>query len=256
MGRIELELDDKGDIVGATPAEIDAIFKRIESSAHGAGYGKGVSKAAEDAKKQIADAIAAEKARLEAEAPLKQAKYAQMEDDYKSLQTRLIDTERASSNTLKEREEAHARERIDWADRTKKFGSRIQDLTKAQLRGEARAHGARDESLDELEVILHSAIGYDDDMNPYVRNGDGTVRNVQGKPMSIAAFVKEYLDGHTHHRRPAGGQGGGARGGASFHGHTHTVVNADAARARVDAGDRSASAINELFEATRARRSA
>lgn len=250
MARIELELDDKGDIVGQTPAEIDAIFKRIETTAHGAGYGKGVSKAADDAKKQIADAILAEKARLEADAPLKQAKYEQMESDYKALQTRVIETERASSNTLKEREESHARELLDRADRLKKFGGRIQDLTKAQLRGEARANGARDESLDELEVILHASIGYDDDMTPYVKNGDGSVRTSQGKAVSVAAFVKEYLDGHAHHRKPTSGSGGGARGGASFH-HQAGNVNADAARARVMDGDRSAQAINDLFEANR-----
>lgn len=251
MPRIEIEVDDKGEIVGSTPAEIDAIFKRIETTAHGAGYGKGVSKAAEDAKKQILDAINAEKAKLEAEAPIKQAKYEQMEDDYRALQTRLIEEGRAASSTLKDREEAHARELLDRADRLKKFGSRIQDLTKAQLRGEARAHGARDESLDELEVILHASVGYDDDMSPYVKNGDGSPRMIQGKPMSVAAFVKEYLDGHSHHRKPASGQGGGARGGASFHGGTGATVSAEAARARVEAGDRSAGSINDLFEATR-----
>lgn len=251
MARIEIELNDQGELVGQAPAELDAIFKRIETTAHGSGYGKGVSKAAEDAKKQIADAVQAEKSRLEAEAPLRQAKYEQMEGDYKALQTRVIETERASSLTLKEREEAHAREMLERADRLKKLGGRIQDLTKAQLRGEARAHGARDESLNELEVILHASIGYDDDMTPFVRNGDGTVRSVQGKPMSIDAFVKEYLDGHTHHRRPASGQGGGARGGASFHGHTGTTVSADVARTRVESGDRSAGAINALFEASR-----
>jgi hypothetical protein len=248
--RIELELDEKGDIVGNAPAEIDAIFKRIETTAHGAGYGKGVSKAAEDAKKQIADTIAAEKARLEADAPVKQAKYAQMEDDYKTLQTRLIENERALNSTMKEREEQHARELLDRADRLKKFGGRIQELTKSQLRGEARGYGARDESLDELEVILHASIGYDDDMSPYVRNPDGSPRMQQGKPMPVSLFVKEYLDGHTHHRKPVGGNGGGARGGASFHGHTSNV-SAEAARARVDGGDRSAGAVNELFEATR-----
>lgn len=253
--RIEVELDDKGEIVGQAPAEIDAIFKRIETTAHGSGYGKGVSKAAEDAKKQIADSIAAAKAQLEADAPVKQAKYAQMEDDYKVLQTRMIESERALNSTMKDREEQHARELLDRSDRLKKFGGRIQDLTKSQLRGEARAYGARDESLDELEVILHASIGYDDDMSPFVRNPDGSQRMQQGKPMPVSLFVKEYLDGHTHHRKPAGGTGGGARGGASFHGHTSNV-SAEAARARVEGGDRSSTAINELFEAVSRRKTA
>lgn len=251
MGRFEVEVDDKGEFVGQLPAEIDAILKRVEITAHGTGFRSGQGKAAEDAKKQLDEAIRAERAKLEAEAPLKQAKYAQMEEDYKTIQTRMIENERANNQTLKEREEAHARELLDRADRMKKFAGRIQELTKAQLRGEARANSARDESLDELEVILHASIGYDEDMQPFVRNPDGSQRTVQGKPMTVSAFVKEYLDSHTHHRRPNAGAGGGARGGASFHGHTHTAVSAEAARARVESGDRSSGAINELFEATR-----
>ncbi len=250
MPRFEIEVDDKGEFVGQLPTEIDAILKRVEITAHGTGFRSGQGKAAEDAKKQLDDAIRAERAKLEAEAPLKQAKYSQMEEDYKALQTRLLEGERSTNQQMKDREETHARELLDRADRLKKFGGRIQELTKAQLRGEARAHGARDESLDELEVILHASVGYDDDMSPFVRNPDGSQRMVQGKPMSVTAFVKEYLDGHTHHRKPAGGQGGNARGGASFHGHTSNV-SAEAAKSRVDGGDRSAGAINELFEATR-----
>lgn len=251
MARMEIEVDDsKGEIVGDVPEALKAIFARIENTSHGQGYGKGAAKAAEEAKAQIAKEVAEARAKLEADAPVKAAQYQQMETDYKALQTRLLEQERGHSSMLKEREENHARQMLERADRLTKFGARIQDLTKAQLRGEAKGFGARDESLDELQVILHASIGYDDDMNPYVRNADGTPRNVQGKPMSIAAFVKEYLDGHSHHKRPVTGAGGGARGGASFSG-THTNVNVDAATRRVADGDRSAGAINDLFNATR-----
>jgi hypothetical protein len=87
-------------------------------------------------------------------------------------------------------------------------------------------------------------------LNPYVKNGDGTPRNVQGKPMPIGLFVKEYLDGHSHHKRPTAGAGGSARGGASFAGASANV-SADAATRRVAEGDRSPGAINDLFNATR-----
>jgi hypothetical protein len=252
MARIELEIDDtKGEIVGDVPEPLKGIFSRIENTTYQQAFGKGAAKAADEAKAQIAKAVADEKARLEAEAPLRAEKYQRMEDEYKTLQTRLLEQEREHDRTVKTREENHARELLDRSDRLKKFGGRIMDLTKSQLRGEARAAGARDESLDELEVILHSSIGYTDDMEPYIKNGDGTPRTVQGKPMSLNAFVKEYLDGHTHHRRPTAGAGGGARGGASFHGQSHSNVSAEAARARIESGDRSAGAINELFEASR-----
>ncbi len=251
MARIELEIDDtKGEIVGEAPESLKAILARIENTAHGAGFGKGAAKAAEEAKAQIAAAVAAEKAKLEAMAPLEREKYQREAEENKTLKQQMLEASRETDRAMKAREEAHATQLLERAEALKKRNAKIVDLTKAQLRGEAKAIGARDESLDELEVILHSSIGYSDDMEPFIKNGDGSARTVQGKPMSIAAFVKEYLDSHTHHRRPVQGQGGGARGGASFSGHT-TNVSAEAARARVEGGDRSPGAINELFEASR-----
>jgi hypothetical protein len=254
MARIELDIDDtKGEIVGELPPALKGIFDRIESTAHGVGYGKGAAKAADEAKAQIASAIAAEKAKMEADAPVKQARFEQMEGEYKGLQTRLLEQEREHGRTTQSLGENHARELLERADRLKKFTGRIQDLTRAQLRGEAARHGARDESLEELDTVLEKFIAYDDDMNPFVKNGDGSPRTVQGKAMSMSAFVKEYLDGHSHHKKPTQGSGGGARGGASFHGHSANVT-ADAAKARVDGGDRSSGAVNDLYEATRQKR--
>lgn len=249
--RIEVEIDEtKGEVVGDVPEALKGIFTRIENNAHGQGYGKGAAKAAEEAKAQIAKEIADARARFDAEAPIKAARFEQMETDYKGLQARLLEQERAHNNTLKDQGEKHARELLDRADRMKKFGERITALTREQLRGEASRAGAREESLDELVLILGNYIGFDDDMNPFVKNPDGSQRLVQGKPMAISALAKEYLDGHTHHKKTAGGTGGGARGGASFSGQ-HANVSADAARARVEGGDRSSTAINDLFEATR-----
>jgi multidrug efflux pump subunit AcrA (membrane-fusion protein) len=254
MARLEIEIDDaKGEIVGDVPEALKGIFARIESTTHQQAFGKGAAKAAEEAKAQIAKAVADERARMDAEAPLRAEKYERIEGEYKTLQTRLLEQEREHDRTLKSAGETHARELLDRSDRLKKFGGRIMDLTKAQLRGEARAAGARDESLDELEVILHSSIGYTDDMEPFVKTGEGAPRTAQGKPMSISSFVKEYLDGHSHHKRPTQGSGGGARGGASFHGHSANV-SADAAKARVEGGDRSSGAVNDLYEATRQKR--
>jgi hypothetical protein len=251
MARIELEIDDaKGEILGDVPEALKAIHARIENAAHGAGFGKGAAKAAEEAKAQIAAAVAAEKAKLDAMAPLEREKYQRETEENKTLKQQMLEASRETDRQMKAREEAHATQLIERAEALKKRNAKIIDLTKAQLRGEARVAGARDESLDELEVILHASIGYTDDMEPYVRSGEGQPRTVQGKPMPIATFVKEYLDGHSHHKRPTQGSGGGARGGASFHGHQSNVT-VDAAKARIEGGDRSASAINELFEAGR-----
>ncbi len=253
MARIELEIDDtKGEIVGDVPEAVKAILARVENTAHGSGFGKGAAKAAEEAKAQIAAAVAAEKAKLEAMAPLEREKYQRESEENKTLKQQMLEASRETDRQMKAREEAHATQLLERAEALKKRNAKIVDLTKATLRGEAKVAGARDESLDELEVILHASIGYSDDMEPFIRSGDGQPRTVQGKPMSISAFVKEYLDGHSHHKRPAPGQGGGARGGASFHG-AGTNVSLEAARARVDGGDRSSTAINELFEASKRR---
>lgn len=251
MPRIELEVDDKGEFVGQLPAEVDAILKRVEASAHGQGYGKGVAKAAEDAKKQIEDNVKAEVARLNALAPLEKEKYSRIDEENTSLKTQVLELAREHDRSLKSREENHARELLDRAEALKKRNARIVDLTKGQLRVEARAAGARDESAEELEVILHTSVGYNDDMEPFVKNPDGSQKLVHGKPQSLAAFVKEYLDTHPHHRKAPAGQGGGARGGATLHGAAHPPASIESARARIDGGDRSLDAINDMFQAGR-----
>lgn len=251
MPKFEIEIGDNGELVGTAPTELDAIFKRIETTAHGAGFTTGTTKATEEAKAQIEAARIAERARIEALAPLQKDQYERESAENKTLKTQLLEVSRSHGDALKSQEERNAQALLERSGRNQKLSERIVALTKDSLKGHAVRFGARDESLAELEVILHSSIGYDDDMTPYVRNGDGSRRTVQGKDLTIDAFVKEYLDTHTHHRKPTTGGGGGARGGASFHGHKGGDISADAAKARYEGGDRSAGAINDLFEATR-----
>jgi len=250
MPRLELEIDDKGEIVGEAPAELTALFTRTETAAYGKGYGKGVEKAAADAKKQIEDNVKAEVARLEALAPLERDKHQRIAEENQILQTRLNEHLKDADRTLKSREEAHAREIVARTEAQQKRDNRIKELVKAQIRADALGHGAREESLGELEVILINGIGYDDDMEPFVKDPDGKPLMQHGKTVTLSAFVKQYLESHPHHRKPAQGTPGNARGGASFHGHGQPAT-ADAARARIDSGDRSAGAIDELFQATR-----
>lgn len=256
MPRIEVEVDDKGEIVGQTPAELSALFKRTETAAHGQGYAKGMSEAAEAAKKQIADNVQAELAKRDAERPLEKEKYERIDSENKLLKTQLSETARDADRNLRAREEAHAKELVDRADTLKKRNARITDLVKKEIRSYALEAGAREESLPELEVILGNAIGFDDDMEPFVKGSDGKPVLVHGKPQPIATFVKEYVTSHPHHRKPPQGQGGGARGGASFHGQHGQTATVDQARDRIEKGDRSSGAINNLFEATRNKRQA
>lgn len=252
MPKFEIEINDTGDLVGDAPAELDTLFKRIETTAHGSGFTKATEKAAAEAKAQIEAAVIAERRRMEQMAPVQAAEYEREKGENKTLKTQLLELSRSHGDTLKSQEERHAAALIERTDALKKRNDRIVALTKKSIIAEAIRHGARDESLSELEVILHSSIGYSDDMEPFVHTGDGrTPKTVQGKPQDLGAFVKEYLDGHSHHKRAPAHQGGGARGGATFGGH-RGAASADAAKARIqEQGDRSSDAINDLFEATR-----
>lgn len=250
MPKFEIEIADDGTLAGTPPTELDAIFKRIETTAHGSGYTKAKAETEEAAKARIEAAVIAERARLEALAPLQRDQYERESAENKTLKAQLLDVSRSHSDALKQQEERHAQALLERTERNKKFADRIVSLTKDALKGYATRYGARDESLPELEVILHSSIGYDDDMQPYVRNPDGSKRTVQGKDLPLDAFVKEYLESHTHHRKPQQAGGGGARGGATVHGfHGGVQPSVDAARARIESGDRSADAINDLWNA-------
>lgn len=252
MPRLEIELDDKGEILGEVPEGLTALFKRTESSAYGQGYGKGVEQAAKDAKKQIEDNVKAELLRRDAMAPMEREKYQRIDEENATLKQRIAEAMRDGDRAMKAREEAHARELVDRTEALKRRDLKIRELVKARLSALATAAGARDESLPELEVILGSTIGFDDDMEPFVQGEDGQPKLLHGKPISLASWVKDYLDTHPHHRKPPTGYGGNARGGATFQSYGREgTVSLDAARKRINEGDRSPGAIEELFQATR-----
>jgi hypothetical protein len=254
--KLEVELDDKGEFVGTVPTELDAVLQRLKAASHGEGYGKGAQKTAEEAKQQIADAIKAEKVKLEAQLPAERQKWAEIEEHNKLLKTRLDSEASEARKQLMAREEAHALEVTKRVEALNKRSERIKTLVNANLKALAAQNGARDESLSELEVILQHRIGYDDDMEPFVKAEDGTpAKTTAGNPIGIDTFVKQYLENHPHHRKPAPGRGGDARRGASLSGGSMTTT-VDAARARIENGDRSPSAINELFNAGRKQPSA
>lgn len=251
MPKFELELDDKGEFVGTLPPEFDSVLTRIKTTSHGEGFGKGSAKAAEEAKQQIADAIRDAKRKMEMEAPLERAKFEEIDTRNKLLTTQVEQMAQEHRKTLTQTAEAHALEVTKRAEALTKRNQKIEGLVTANLRALAAQAGARDESLPELEVILKHRIGFDDDMEPYVKGEDGQpAKTTAGNALPIDVFVKQYLDNHPHHRKPAPGRGGDARGGASLHGRPGPQ-SADAARTRVSEGDRSLDAINDLFQSTR-----
>ncbi len=102
--------------------------------------------------------------------------------------------------------------------------------------------------------ILSKHIGFDDDMEPYVKDADGKpARTNTGTPISLESFVKTYLDGHPAHRKQPNGQGGGARGGASFQ-RAGGDISLASAQERIHGGDRSTDAITDLINASTRRK--
>lgn len=251
MARVEIEIDDKGEFVGDVPEPLKAILEREATKGYGTGFKNGVSETKTSTAKQFEETLKAELAKKDALAPMERAKYAQLEEETKALNARFTQSITEHTKTLREREEAHSREILARSEAVAARNKRIDALVQDHLEGYAVAYGARDESLPELKVILKNYIGFTDDMEPFVKGDDGQPRLAQGKPIPVKTFVKEYLDSHPHHRKPNPGVGGGARGGASFHGAVRDGATFEAAARRIEAGDRSAGAINELFEATR-----
>lgn len=255
--RFEIELDDKGEFVGQLPTEIDAILKRIDATAHGRGY----QKAAEEAKPQIAEGIKrgveSEIARLNVELPLERERFRQAQEELKALQTKYLDIERDGQKNLRLREEQHAQELVTRAEALKKRDAKIRSLVSKTLQTEALKAGAREEYLDDLETLLSKHVGFNDDMEPFVIGADGREEHKQGKPVSIAAFVKSFLDDRPAYRKGPAPRPGSPPGGRTYGqpGAAPTVDEATAVR-RIEEGDRSPDAINALFEATRKRASA
>lgn len=252
MPRIEIELDEKGEIVGQAPTELSAIFERIGKTEYGRGLGKGHQQAAEDAKKQIDDNVKAELAKRSVDDVIERDKHQRTSEENEALKGSLTDKVKEHDKVLRAREESHAKEIMDRADALQKRNAKITSLVTANLRALAAQAGARDESLSELEVILRHRIGFDDDMEPFVKTEDGSGPHlVHGKPIALDVFVKQYIDNHPHHRKPLPGRGGDARGGASLRSTVTHPQSIEAARAAMDAGDRSPEAINALFNAGR-----
>ncbi len=254
MPKFDIEVNDQGEFVGQLPAEVDAILKRIEITAHGTGFRGGQGKAAEEAKKQIEDTLRAEKAKWDAQSPLEREKWQLAEEENKSLKTQLTDVKRESDRNLRKREESHAEELTKRVEAINKRDGRIRGLVGDNLKALALQAGAREDALPALVDVFQKRLAFDDEMEPVFNDETGKPASVHGKPMTASDFVKQFLNANTYFLRPAAGQGGGARGGASFH-RQSAAPNFQSAVDRVQANRTDSEAINDLFEASRKRAS-
>jgi len=249
MAKIEIELDDKGEIVGKLPAEIDALFKRTETTGYGTGLKKGREDALTEAQKAADERIAAEKAKWEKENPVQRVK--ELEEENLRFRESEATLAKRYGDTARQREETHAKEIADRGEQIAKRDAVLQKALRATIRAAAMAAGARDESLSELESLLVAQVQRDAELEPVVVDAGGKPVTVQGKPVAVETFVKQYIDQHSHHRKPVSTKGGGATGGATFHGHTTDGLSFEQAKERYESGDRSPGVVAAMFDATR-----
>jgi len=257
--RLEIEVDtDKGEVVGEIPGHLSEIFKRIADQAISKGRGEGIETATDAAKKQIEDAVSYQRKQLEQQLPFEKQRLAQLEADNSTLATKLSETAQESERARKLLDEQYAKDLIDRTNRIEAQAQRIRELTGKQIRGEAMAAGARDGSLDELEFLILRDIGFDENMVPFVKDKiDGSPLQNQGKPVTVEAYVRDYLSKNGHHRKAVKtGRDPLGRAASLNQATPSSESEYETMRQSVEDGDRSPAAINALFEANRARQRA
>jgi hypothetical protein len=139
------------------------------------------------------------------------------------------------------RDEAHAKEKDhavkEEQKRTKAAIEKVRASLGKTIRAAASAHGARAESLDELERLLGAEVDLDDELNEYVRDAkDPKSKRLtdKGEPVTIEGLVADYLKTHPHHVAAPSVKGGKAPGGVTLAGRPQVPSDARGeARARV-----------------------
>lgn len=125
----------------------------------------------------------------------------------------------------------------------------------AEIKAEALKAGADPDSIDDFVTLaVASGIDFDAELKPVIQK-DGTA-----DPLDVGGFVESLLDAKPYFKRATKPAGSGARGGYSVHGGTVDAKTASLqqalrdAQARVQANPADTTAVNAVFEATRALR--
>lgn len=200
---------------------------------------------------KIAEALkrGKEKALAGQPSPVEAERLRQLEEQVKAYDIAEAERKAEYEKALKLREEDYTKTTSTLKAEISRREARLKAALAAEIRAAAVKHGARDQSLPELDLILSPRLGLTDTLDPVVLGDDG-----QPSTTSIEDLVKGYLDAHPHHR-VAPAAGGGARGGMSLTGHLPNPKQQqiEALQAAVKADRNDLDAINALFEATRAR---
>lgn len=227
MPAIEVEVSDDGSI-GKLPDPLQKFLdKRIDEA-----FKKGAEKTEAKMTPYLSDPVEMERLKLR---------------DKQLAEVELREAERAKEyeKAAKLRDEAAAKEKADAVKAEKAHTAKAIEKVRASvaktIRAAALAHGARTESLDELERLLAADIDLDDELNEFVKDAkDPKSQRLtdKGEPVSVEGLVAAYLQTHPHHVKAEPAQGGKARGGTTLAGKPPVLAGTDdrsKARAAVEA---------------------
>lgn len=236
MATIDIEIGDDGSI-GKLPPELQKFLdKRIDEA-----YRKGADKTERALSPLTVDPVEMERLR-------------QRDKTLAEHELKIAERDKEYEKARKLHEEAAAKEKAEAVKAVKAETAKVLDKLRAKvgqsIRAAALAHGARTESLDELERLLAAEIDLDAELNEYVvdaKDRKAPRLDDEGQPVTIEGLVAHYLKSHPHHVAAAPAQGGKARGGATLAGASSRPTDARG-QARADvAADPSPRNIGKLL---------
>lgn len=221
MATLEVEIGDDG-AIGTLPEPLQQFLDKRIAEAH--------KKAAEKTEKRMSPYVID---------PQEVERLRQRDSALAEIEKKELERQGEYEKARKLQEEEHAKRldaaiKAERAERTKVVDKLKQGVHKS-IRASALAHGAREESLDELERLLAADVDLDDELNEYVvdaKDRKAKRTNDKGEPVTVEGLVAEYLAKHQHHLKATPAKSGGAKGGATLAGNPPLGGGDDRARAR------------------------
>lgn len=240
MAKVEiapgLEIDVRDDGVLEMSSVPEALRPILEKEFNRA-FGKGAAKAGEEARQQMEREIAKvrEDVKKNGGDPVLAEKARNLEQELSKLKEEDAIRQQNWQEAQRLRDERHQNELADVAKRVtereqeiERRTARIRELVTTDIHRAAMKHGAREQSLNELETLLKGRIGLDADLKAYVKDEQDPEKPAVGTdgktPVTIDGLVQQYLTDHPHHKAAPAGRGGGAGGGASLAGNKGNVT--------------------------------
>lgn len=140
--------------------------------------------------------------------PVERERLRQLEEENQRFKVGEAEREKRYEEALKMREDEWSKRFRETEAQLERRTQKVVQLIGAEIRAAALKHGARDESLEDIEALLDRRVALNDDLEPVVLDDKG-----EATDLTIDALVKGVLDRKPYFR-VAPAPGGGARGGA------------------------------------------